>query len=86
MLARRGLWMCRCYRVTSREVAGAASMLIYCVGFFCLQVFPAKYGKELISTPQFLINFFEAGQYTHSYTPAGNQVRAPRPQGACVQL
>ena len=71
------------------EMATAWIFTSLCAGhvyFFCLQVFPAKYGKELISTPQFLINFFEAGQYTHSYTPAGNQVRAPRPQGACVQL
>lgn len=60
------------------DIVGVVTGHVY---FFCLQVFPAKYGKELISTPQFLINFFEAGQYTHSYTPAGNQVRAPRPQG-----
>eukprot|EP00941_MAST-03F_sp_MAST-3F-sp1_P000437 g437.t1 len=49
--------------------------------YFLLTVVPAKYGYNLIETPQFIHDFFEVGRFTTTQTTSGNTVRMARPQG-----
>ena len=47
--------------------------------YFTLQIVPVMYGYNLIQTPKFLIDTFNAGQYSYSYSASGNQVRGNQP-------
>jgi Derlin-2/3 len=47
--------------------------------YFSLTIVPAKYGWNMIRTPEFVHNFFAAGNYGVAYTPAGQAVRVERP-------
>ena len=41
------------------------------VYYFIVDVYPLVYGKDLLHTPQFLINFFGIGEYVPHVAPAG---------------
>lgn len=40
------------------------------VYYFIVDVYPLVYGKDLLHTPQFLINFFGVGEYVPPAAPA----------------
>lgn len=60
------------------NILGIAAGHVY---YFLLKIAPVTYGWDIIRTPRILIDFFDASQYTQSYTASGNVVRGNRPAG-----
>jgi len=48
--------------------------------YYLVHIFPLVYGKDILHTPQFLINYFGIGEY-HYVPPAPVRVQGGRPLG-----
>jgi Derlin-2/3 len=51
------------------------------VYYYLVHIFPLVYGKDVLHTPQFLINYFGVGEYQY-VAPAPARVQGGRPLGA----